>query len=74
MMWDRWLMTERDGMQEFTPYKPHEDGSFDVVLGMCLVTSKEEIIKRGAVKIVQVDNIYDLTNPHIIHDTTELKE
>lgn len=68
MDWTHWLMTERDGMSEFTPYEPHEDGTFDVVTGFCLVTSKEAIIEKGATKIVQVDDIYELGNPRLIYD------
>lgn len=67
MMWDCWLMTERDGCQEFTPYVPNEDGSFEVVVGMCLVTTLEEM-KGRARRIVQVDDIWECNNPRLIHD------
>lgn len=68
MNWDRWLMTEHADFREFTPYEVHADGSFDVIVGMCLITSLDEIIERGAVKVVQVDDIDTLENPRIVFE------
>ena len=48
----------------------NEDGTFNIVIGMCLMTSLDEMKKR-AKKIVQVDDIYACGNPRVIHDLTE---
>lgn len=69
--WTRWLLTARDGLQEFTPYEPRADGSIDVVVGMCLLSSVDAVIDDGAERIVHVDDIWDLGNPRLVFDKTE---
>lgn len=66
MAWTHWLVTQKYGMDWFTPYELHDDGSFSVVLGMVIGTTLDELKKNHPVKkVVRVDDEYELTNPRI---------
>jgi hypothetical protein len=66
-----YMMCERKGVQEFTPYEPLPDGGVNIIYGMCLITSLENVIAGGALKVVQVDDPYDLTNPRVFYDAAK---
>lgn len=61
MAWDYWLMTRRDGMEEFTPVELGDDGAVEnVVIGFGIISSLDSM-KERAKKIWLVEDIFDLT-------------
>lgn len=63
--WQDWIMCG----DEFSPIELHEDGTANVVVGLCLLTSLDEMKKRAR-RIFEVDDIFTAANPRLIFENT----
>lgn len=67
MHWTHWIVCSGRGLDTFTPFEPNPDGSVNIVYGFALMTDIDDVIKGGALKIVRVDDEYELTNPRVVY-------
>lgn len=58
-----WVM---HGDDEFCPVEIHDDGTADIVLGLTLITSLDEM-KQRAERIFSVDDLYDPQDIRLVY-------
>ena len=63
MDWENWIGVNHKGdggdFWEFTPVRINDDGSQDIIIGMCLMTSLEALIERGAKRVMEVTDVFE---------------
>jgi hypothetical protein len=65
---DYWVVAEEPGMEGLFVCNPveFEDDRVRFISGLTLVTNLDGLKERGAIKVWQVDDIYEYTNPRLL--------
>lgn len=67
--WKHWIVCDQGMGDCFTPVEPLDGGGMNIVYGLAIVTTLDDLKEHWPVEtVIRVDDEYELTNSRIEYD------
>jgi len=60
-----WIVVDEHGMDVFSPFRVNDEGTAEVVVGLAVITTLDDMQQRVD-RIVRVDDVWTCANPRVV--------